>query len=570
MKQKQLHENENQLYHMWLQILLLIVFILLLVTGCAYFKYQANKTKYDGKDGNSNIISYESDSWGIPVTLKRNKYTNKWHQFDSLYLNNLQRRKPELNNLNKVNLNFSINKLKQNQLTNTYTIIASPPTNFRVTLSPAYPTYDNMIRSNINITFNDNHVIKNIKESLLYNHPQLRQDDKLDDRHQSDVTIPYSQDITLKNYYLWHYLRKYRTKKLYFKYIDEDHRIKSDWPDFLSDFKQTTKLTASIINNNRIKYYDLLPNIQKSYPLVALNNGFYYYISTRSNQSDGQWAKDHLRKQYQNSFIKPRFIKSNKYNSNRFKQRQLGILNQIIKLSNKNQAVPLSNNYPWYQIAAKFAPYLRYYTYAYIQYRDIYSRDYSFKVYRQRHYIKSIPSSVLKRFQSNSPKSNEKRLMRKFDNLINLLGPSSGNYYDNLFYLRYINSINALRANHNLKVYGYFFNFYQLSKRQKQQIIQLAQNINKLHHSCNLSKFSFNNATLIIALNKKNQLQNIYLQFGLYDRKFNYPQYFVYRFSTKQGANAFLQKDKKPIHIKTFDSLFDHNRAIDCFNEVTR
>ena len=157
---------------------------------------------------------------------------------------------------------------------------------------------------------------------------------------------------------------------------------------------------------------------------------------------------------------------------------------------------------------------MRYYTYAYIQYRDIYSRDYSFKVYRQRHYIKSIPSSVLEKFQSNFPKSNEKRLMRKFDNLINLLGPSRGNYYDNLFYLRYINSINALRANHNLKVYGYFFNSYQLSKRQKQQIIQLAQNINKLHHSCNLSKFSFDNATLIIALNKKNQLQNIYLQFG--------------------------------------------------------
>ena len=565
MKQKQLYENENQLYHIWLQILLLIVFILLLVTGYAYFKYQANKTKYDGKDGNSNIVSYESDTWGIPVTLKRNKYTNKWRQFDSLYLNNLTKRKPELNDLNKVNLNFSINKLKQKQLTNTYTIIASPPTDFRVTLSPAYPTYDDMIRSNINIIFNDNHVIKNIKENLLYNYPQLKQDDKLDDRHQSDVTIPGSQDITFKNYYLWHYLRKYRTKKLYFKYIDKDHRIKSDWPDFLGDFKQTTKLTASIINNNRIKYYDLLPNIQKSYPLVALNNGFYYYISTRSNQSDGQWAKDHLKRQYQNSFIKPQFIRSNKYNSNRFKQQQLGILNQIIKLSNKNQAVLLSNNYPWYQIAAKFAPYLRYYTYAYVQYRDIYSQDYSFKVYKQRHYIKSISSSVLKKFQSNSPKGNEKRLMRKFDNLSNLLGPIGIDGYDNLFYLRYINSINALRANHNLKVYGYFFNFYQLSKRQKQQIIQLAQNINKLHHSCNLSKFSFDNATLIIALNKKNQLQNIYLQFGLYDHKFNYPQYFVYRFSTKQGANAFLQKDKKPIHIKTFDSLFDHNRAIDCF-----
>ena len=154
MKQEQLHKNENQLYHIWLQILLPIVFILLLVTSCAHREYQANKTKYDEKDENSNIVSYESGSWGIPVTLKRNKYTSKWHQFDSLYLNNLQKRKPELNDLNKVNLNFSINKLKQNQLTNTYTIIASPPTDFRVTLSSAYPTYDDMIRSNINITFN--------------------------------------------------------------------------------------------------------------------------------------------------------------------------------------------------------------------------------------------------------------------------------------------------------------------------------------------------------------------------------------------------------------------------------
>lgn len=42
MKQKQLHKNENQSYHTWLQISLLIVFILLLVNGYVRLKYQAS------------------------------------------------------------------------------------------------------------------------------------------------------------------------------------------------------------------------------------------------------------------------------------------------------------------------------------------------------------------------------------------------------------------------------------------------------------------------------------------------------------------------------------------------